>query len=777
MSNQIYILYPKKLANFKLGSTCNFRVRVFSYITCSDDFDNSSHYIRLYKIINSKYNCYQIDDLINKLSSKHSIPFTKYNGTGGTEFYKYLSQDDFNSLNLFFDKIGIIYTWEEIDVDLLRNETIGFTKKEIRDVEDTDDKLSKSISPEELEKIENIIKPKISIQLKAYQTEIRNKIALNNSRLEHLVISPTGTGKTVIFSIGLSDNIIKNSKDVIILTKKKEILSQLPERIDWYINAFINSGLVKKFNYSITDCLSSCTTLILNEKKSVPQIYIVNWDKLTSSSNTDYKQVDWDKFGLVIIDESQWVGAPRIFEIMTYLKDKKPLVNYLGFSATPIRCNPSNQDNTLKIFGNKQDFNILYEYSYYNALVNKDICPIKYCPIEISFDDLVEEIVKPNNIVEDLVKPDELADEDDPVQTNNKVLSEKSFEKVWKEINSKIISKTYFKKGIFWFRTRVEMMKYYCQMKSVIKDFKLIPTMSITSKESEELSELIKISELTSEDFDSGIGKFLKLGSNAILLAIGRASEGFDDDKLEFGVRMYYSTQVDPLNESQRMGRFNRWYQNNSVGLKTQGYYASLELSDNTESIRKSLISRFKSWIAFAKTYSNTNGSNEEKNGNKNIEQKQKEIIELIHMYVNIDTLKIYEIDIKKDIIDALTNKSFDKYQIRNALRRENQKRSEKDKINIKSKYDIWAIQNDFPICDELEEYGFSDYKFLFDLNEDKYLSWSDLKKLCKEYQNKHGDLKISEIYNKMIEENQNVPIEPEEIYKKNFTNLNDLFN
>ena len=33
--------------------------------------------------------------------------------------------------------------------------------------------------------------------------------------------SPTGTGKTVIFSIALVDNIIANNKDVIILTKKK----------------------------------------------------------------------------------------------------------------------------------------------------------------------------------------------------------------------------------------------------------------------------------------------------------------------------------------------------------------------------------------------------------------------------------------------------------------------------------------------------------------------------------------------------------------------------
>jgi superfamily II DNA or RNA helicase len=759
MSNQIYIIYSKKFANFKLGSTCNFSIRVRNYITCFDDFNNDSHIIRLYNITVSKFNCYQLDDLINKMSTKYSIPFNKYDGSGGTEFYKL---DNFNKLNDFFDKIGIKYTWEQIDVDKIRTDSNQYIQKDLNEVMDIDTQTLRAVDPIDFAMIENLLKVNINtIKLKDYQIEMRNQISSFSKlkRLEHLIISPTGTGKTVIFSIALVDNIIANKKDVMILTKKKEILSQLPDRIQYYINCFINSKYVKTFEYQIVNCLSDCSTSKLNVKSDVPQIFICNWDKLTSSSNTKYKDVNWNKFGLIIIDESQWVGAPGIFDVMMHIKSI-PNVNYIGFSATPIRCNPDNQDNTLQVFGFNQDFNILYEYTYYNALINKDICPIKYCPIEISFNDLVEPEIIPDN-----------QEEEQNLKPGQKVLSEKSFKKVWDEINTKIIQKTHFKKGIFWFRTRIDMMKYYCLMNPIIQDFTLIPTMSCSAKESKKLNTLINDSKLNITDFNKGIDNFLDFKTNAILLAVGRATEGFDDDRLEFGIRMFYSNQVDPLNESQRMGRFNRWYQNNPNGDKKLGYYASLEVSDNTEIIRKSLIQRFKSWITFAKTYTNNFP-----NTDVNRQQRQKEIIELIQQYVDISTLNTYSIDIEKDIIASINNKEFDKYKIRNALRKENNKREEKDKIKTKSNYDIWAIENDFPICDELEEAGFNDFKFLFDLDEKEFLSWNELKKLCKVYQNKYPELKTDEIYDKMAKKNKNVPIEPEEIYKKKFTNLNDLF-
>ena len=135
---------------------------------------------------------------------------------------------------------------------------------------------------------------------------------------------------------------------------------------------------------------------------------------------------------------------------------KVQVLNYLGFSATPVRLNPSNQSNTLDIFGTGQDFNILYEYSYYSASTNKDICPIKYCICDIGLDDLEPKIYN----------KDKNEDNDEDIEDNSNknyhmVLSEKSYKKVWTQINDKIISKTNFKKGIFWFCSRIQLLKFY----------------------------------------------------------------------------------------------------------------------------------------------------------------------------------------------------------------------------------------------------------------------------------------------------------------------------
>ena len=765
IKSQIYIIHEKIKSNFKIGSTCNFSNRIGGYITCVDNFDDSTHYIELYNIIQSKYSCYQLDWIIQQLSIKYSYPFVKYIGTGGKEFYQL---DDFNKLAIFFDKLGIEYTREQIDINQFRKSNnpsqIDYANSLIKDNENLN---SYSVELDEFDLIIKILGINTHFKLKQYQNEIRDLFNSTNSRLKDLIISPTGTGKTVIFTVILSDYIIKNKKNIMILTKKKDILTQLPLRIENYIKAFIISDIIKSFNYDIIDCVGDCSTEKLNKltKPNFNQIYIVNWDKLTSSSKTDFKKINWNKFGLIIVDESHWIGANGIYDVMLWIKDKTK-VNYLGFSATPVRCCLTNQNRMLDIFGNKQDYSILYEYSYYQALTNKDICPIKYQVITISLDDLESETNSDNS-----------DSEDDTSNTKNitqsKVLSEKSFGKVWTQINNQIILKTNFKKGIFWFKSRKDLLKYYIFIKSYVKEFNFIPTFSTKPKENKTISKLIKKVGLTDYDLNNSINDFLSIKSNCILLSVFRFTEGSDDDLLEFGIKMYWSNCLsDPLNESQKMGRFSRWINNDPHGLKKFAYYASLEISDNTVEIRNSLINRFKSWISFVRSFS-SNSANKEI---KPKEQVEKEIREIIDLYVDIDTIQMFQIDIQADIINSYTSRTNDITKIKNALKIENTKRNGEDKINTKSKYDAWAIQYGFPISDELIESGFNDFTKLFGLDTGDYLTWIELKKLCKEYQNKYSNLRPIEIYRIMREDKKNIPDEPEEIYKNKFTCLNDLF-
>ena len=253
-------------------------------------------------------------------------------------------------------------------------------------------------------------------------------------------------------------------------------------------------------------------------------------------------------------------------------------------------------------------------------------------------------------------------------------------------------------------------------------------------------------------------------------------TEGADDDYLESCVKMFYSSSLsDPLNESQKMGRFSRWLQGNPNGVKKFGYYASLEISDNLEEIKKSLINRFKSWIGFVRTHG-TNFTNH--NQIKTKEQIQKEIREIIDMYVDIDTIKLFQIDIDKEIIQAYSNRTSDIVKITNALKIENSKLDKKNQIDTKSKYDVWALTHDFPSSDDLIESGFNDFTKLFNLDVGKYLSWAELKKISKEYQLKYPDLKPSEIYKIMLGDKKLNLVDSEMLHQiyEEYNSLRDLF-
>ena len=124
-----------------------------------------------------------------------------------------------------------------------------------------------------------------------------------------------------------------------------------------------------------------------------------------------------------------------------------------------------------------------------------------------------------------------------------------------------------------------------------------------------------------------------------------------------------------------------------------------------------------------------------------------------------------------------MKNKIFDKYQIRNALIAANKKLDDSNKINTKSKYDVWASHMDFMICDELEENGFCDWKFLFNMKDADFLSWIELKKLCKQYQNDNAGMKLSLLYSKMIKENEIVPpITMLNSMYKEYNSMRDIF-
>jgi hypothetical protein len=166
---------------------------------------------------------------------------------------------------------------------------------------------------------------------------------------------------------------------------------------------------------------------------------------------------------------------------------------------------------------------------------------------------------------------------------------------------------------------------------------------------------------LNEEHFDDAIRNFEKCEQNGILLSVFRAIEGFDENKIDFGVRMYYSNTVDAVTETQRMGRMNR-----TCNGKIIGYFATLELETDLETMKKNIILRLKNWITFARSYTNK-GKLIEK---EKVEQQLKEIIS---MYIDADIIKVHNIDIENEIIKEYESGDM----IRDKIRTENKRRFE----------------------------------------------------------------------------------------------------
>ena len=105
----------------------DFFNRMCGYLTPEPDFDNTTHAIWRFRIIESKYTCYEIDDIIQYTSKKFKKPFEHYDGTGGIEHYKYT---DIQNVCSFLKELGVKYTFEKIDVDVLRNEMKKIVRKQ-----------------------------------------------------------------------------------------------------------------------------------------------------------------------------------------------------------------------------------------------------------------------------------------------------------------------------------------------------------------------------------------------------------------------------------------------------------------------------------------------------------------------------------------------------------------------------------------------------------------------------------------------------------------------
>ena len=198
------------------------------------------------------------------------------------------------------------------------------------------------------------------MQLRPYQNEavdaIRNE--WNQGRDKTLLVLPTGTGKTVVFSKVIEEE-TKDGSKALILAHRGELLEQASDKLR--LTSGMGSALEK----------AESTSIGSNEQVTVASVQTLSQEKRLKKFNKDY-------FKTIVVDEAHHSMSNSYQRILNYFDG----ANVLGVTATPDR---SDQKNLGKYFDSKA-----YEYSLHRAIKEGYLTPVKaqMIPLELNIQNI-----------------------------------------------------------------------------------------------------------------------------------------------------------------------------------------------------------------------------------------------------------------------------------------------------------------------------------------------------------------------------------------------------
>lgn len=627
MDNIIYYLcglplfcHKLNIQGCKIGSTIIMKPRMKNYRT---GYPDKVPLICYYKI---NKNCYDIDDKIQHVFNEYRL--NTMGSEGGTEIY--------NSNIITPQKIEKFFRDNEIEFKKCLPSDLDF------------EEYKKKITRKEKESIiDEDNNKEILNSLHNWQKEAIKEIKIFFSSNEKcgLIIAPTGSGKSYLMNyISICIYIYKTNNDVIIMTKRKEILD----------DDFIKNGneFINKLNLNIEfiDLINTDKNyMVFSEETNKSRIFIINIDKFISSNRFNNYTYSFGKIKLLLFDECHWCGAKQIFNFINYMKNNV-VDKIIGFSATPIRQHEENKDNSLEIFKNSNnEYNIIYIRSYLESIEEGDRVKTYWIPIKTNFLD------------------NEINDENEM----RRGLNEKGFEDFTKILDNFII-KSIYKKGILWFANIQNLIDYYNFIKKHKNDYTNLSNISFFQTHSKETTQNLNI--------------FKSFNNNAILLSVMRATEGYDDKPIDFGFNVYTIKSSNPLLDQQKEGRVSRTFEN-----KKCGYFGFLINEDNQQDQNDIIAKRLADWIDYMKEFDSNNSGEKNKN-------KKKEPVVQDYMNIILDPTNSQMIDfdnIKKKIFKLVEKiKDFTSPStIKMIMHKENKKRliNKIDLIDTKEKYDEYA--------------------------------------------------------------------------------------
>lgn len=194
------------------------------------------------------------------------------------------------------------------------------------------------------------------MELRPYQNEavqaIRNEWILGHHKT--LLVLPTGTGKTIVFSKVVEEETQDGSK-ALILAHRGELLDQASEKLKE--TSGLDSALEKAESSSIGS----------KKRITVASVQTLSQEKRLTSFAKDY-------FKTIVVDEAHHTMSDTYQRILTHFDG----ANVLGVTATPDR---SDQKSLGKYFDSKA-----YEYSLHQAIKEGYLCPVKAQMIPLELD-------------------------------------------------------------------------------------------------------------------------------------------------------------------------------------------------------------------------------------------------------------------------------------------------------------------------------------------------------------------------------------------------------
>lgn len=194
------------------------------------------------------------------------------------------------------------------------------------------------------------------MELRPYQEEARQKVQeeWKNGKKRTLLVLPTGTGKTIVFSKIIEDR-VKKGERVLVIAHRGELLEQASDKL------YKSTGLKTATEKAEQTSLGSFYRVVVGSVQTMQR------EKRLNQFPPEY-------FDTIVIDEAHHAISDGYQRVLHHFED----ANVLGVTATPDRGDMRNLGSYFE--------SLAYEYGLAEAIKSGYLSPIKALTIPLKLD-------------------------------------------------------------------------------------------------------------------------------------------------------------------------------------------------------------------------------------------------------------------------------------------------------------------------------------------------------------------------------------------------------